>query len=295
MMKSLTIKQFICEFCGKSFIKPSLLHRHFLIHSKYKLFKCLQCSQSFTQKASLQKHLKNSVCNKKTAEDVTLIPLQDELKAEPAARRETKNVTCMFCDRNFVKPSDLERHIRTHTDERIFPCGFINCNKSFKLKNTLERHSKTHEKESHICHICSSNYMSAKVLQNHMRLHSTQQIFTNHQDNARNFRTGLNVDNEFVSLNDLTERPKELNLMPVDTNQSDDKSLKTNPQRRSKKKFICNTCNKSFNKPIDLKRHSDAVHEKKRPFICPFDKCKKSFSLKCTLNRHLQTHKRNWI
>lgn len=288
-MKVATTKQFICEVCGKSFIKPSLLTRHSAAHSQLKSFRCQMCHQSFTQKASLQKHLRKSVCVRKAENDADVSSLLDESSQEPAAKRELQNLSCIYCDRNFLKPSDLQRHIRTHTNERIFNCGFLGCNKSFKLKNTLERHSTTHDDKSFTCHICSSTYTSAKILRNHMRVHSTRHVFTTRRETSKNFDTSTEKD--LVTVDGTNGISTANSVLPAnDTSSSAKSSQEMVEMSPSRRKLVCESCGKSFHKPVDLRRHFDAVHDKKRPFVCSFDECGKSFSLKCTLDRHLKTH-----
>ncbi|XP_032595007.1 zinc finger protein 891 isoform X2 [Drosophila grimshawi] len=48
----------ICETCGKCFLKPALLHRHLVVHSRAKFFACNRCCSQFTQKSSLRRHLR---------------------------------------------------------------------------------------------------------------------------------------------------------------------------------------------------------------------------------------------
>ena len=45
---------------------------------------------------------------------------------------------CKFCDKGFVKPSQLERHMRIHTGERPFKCN--ECAKTFNQKGTMLIH-----------------------------------------------------------------------------------------------------------------------------------------------------------
>ena len=59
-----------------------------------------------------------------------------------------KNV-CPYCNNSFAKPSVLEKHIRTHTNERPYPCN--PCQIAFKTQSNLYKHSrsKSHELKVH--------------------------------------------------------------------------------------------------------------------------------------------------
>ena len=48
----------------------------------------------------------------------------------------SKEKSCNICDKKFVKPSQLVRHMRVHTGERPFAC--LMCRKSFNQKNALQ-------------------------------------------------------------------------------------------------------------------------------------------------------------
>ena len=53
---------------------------------------------------------------------------------------------CNICPRSFKKPSDLVRHIRTHTGEKPYKCD--ECGKCFSVGSTLTTHKKIHIRTS---------------------------------------------------------------------------------------------------------------------------------------------------
>ncbi|XP_067862960.1 transcription factor HIVEP3-like [Heptranchias perlo] len=72
---------------------------------------------------------------------------QVTLKQEDAPRKDKKpqkpgKYICQFCNRPCAKPSVLQKHIRSHTGERPYPCH--SCGFSFKTKSNLYKHRKSH-------------------------------------------------------------------------------------------------------------------------------------------------------
>ncbi len=51
---------------------------------------------------------------------------------------------CPYCGDPFTRREHMERHIRSHTQERPFICSI--CSKTFARKDLLTRHSKNHTK-----------------------------------------------------------------------------------------------------------------------------------------------------
>ncbi|XP_011330673.2 zinc finger protein 236 isoform X2 [Ooceraea biroi] len=97
---------------------------------------------------------------------------------ENMKKKEKREYTnkCKYCPKTFRKPSDLIRHIRTHTGERPYKCD--HCNKSFAVKCTLDSHMKVHTgKKTFCCHVCNSMFATKGSLKVHMRLHTGSKPF----------------------------------------------------------------------------------------------------------------------
>ncbi|XP_078279088.1 transcription factor HIVEP3 [Rhinoraja longicauda] len=73
------------------------------------------------------------------------VPLKPEevpnLRKDKKPQKPGKYI-CQFCSRPCAKPSVLQKHIRSHTGERPYPCH--SCSFSFKTKSNLYKHRKSH-------------------------------------------------------------------------------------------------------------------------------------------------------
>ncbi|KAI9248684.1 hypothetical protein EDC94DRAFT_488735, partial [Helicostylum pulchrum] len=53
---------------------------------------------------------------------------------------------CNQCSKFFNRPSALETHAYTHTQEKPFQCLSHNCGRRFSVVSNLRRHFKVHQK-----------------------------------------------------------------------------------------------------------------------------------------------------
>ncbi|XP_078300027.1 zinc finger protein 831 isoform X1 [Panthera onca] len=65
----------------------------------------------------------------------------------PGKVRNAGKYLCPHCGRDCLKPSVLEKHIRSHTGERPFPCA--TCGIAFKTQSNLYKHRRT---QTHLSH-----------------------------------------------------------------------------------------------------------------------------------------------
>ncbi|KAM4795829.1 transcription factor HIVEP3 [Rhinophrynus dorsalis] len=72
---------------------------------------------------------------------VSIKQVEEPHKKEKKPQKPGKYI-CQYCSRPCAKPSVLQKHIRSHTGERPYPC--IPCGFSFKTKSNLYKHRKSH-------------------------------------------------------------------------------------------------------------------------------------------------------
>lgn len=79
---------------------------------------------------------------------------------------------CMYCSKEFKKPSDLVRHIRIHTQEKPYKCS--HCFRAFAVKSTLTAHTRaTHLGVKQFqCATCEHMFSTRGSLKVHMRIHT---------------------------------------------------------------------------------------------------------------------------
>nr|CAD7393213.1 unnamed protein product [Timema cristinae] len=131
-----------CEKCNKSFRSQKVLSQHTQrVHLTTRMFQCDNCDYSTKCKANLARH-------------------------NVAIHADRKEFICELCGTAFSTLNTLrDHHTYIHSDQRLFPCEL--CVKTFKRKSELNRHVKIHSDSRPVkCH-CGQSYKCVSHLRRH--------------------------------------------------------------------------------------------------------------------------------
>ena len=146
-----SLRPYVCRFCGKGFTQKGTLTTHERIHTQEKPYVCSFCNKGFHDKGSLRKHER--------------------------IHTGVKPFVCKFCNKSFSQNCSLKIHERTHTGEKPFQCKI--CDRKFADGSSLRKHEKTHldkigpRPRPHVCTVCDKAFLKKQSLTAHqLRVHT---------------------------------------------------------------------------------------------------------------------------
>ncbi|GFY46819.1 zinc finger protein 236 [Trichonephila inaurata madagascariensis] len=219
---------------------------------------------------------------------------------------------CLYCTKEFKKPSDLVRHIRIHTHEKPYKCDL--CFRAFAVKSTLNAHIKTHTgAKDYSCEHCKKLFSTSGSLKIHLLLHTGAKPFacslcsktfrtTGHRKShmashqrgkiGRRSRKSTKIAN--ISDINVANIPLQEPILitddglvqPVPKNSVMYTQL-IQSKHASERPYSCDFCQKGFKKSSHLKQHIRS-HTGEKPYKC--FQCERAFVSNGVLKAHMRTH-----
>ena len=203
-------KRFLCQYCGKRFLRADHLNRHTQLHKEVKVFKCRRCGEEFPRASHLDKHRRKthgtpspstpgtkrpSASGKPsegsnlhllaavaspegrgshgsagTAPTITDVVLQS--CSVPVAQVEET----VIADDNFEEEYEEESGYPPNAEpDRPFSCD--KCGRKFIRITHMRRHMRIHTGERpFLCHICGRRYARGDYLRAHIQAHRKEKM-----------------------------------------------------------------------------------------------------------------------
>nr|XP_033788004.1 zinc finger protein 300-like [Geotrypetes seraphini] len=277
-------KLFECLLCDKSFSQKHNLQIHEGIHTGEKPYKCSQCDKSFNHTSSLRIHERIHTGEKpfKCSQCFKTFNNKSSLKIHGRVHTGEKPYQCSECNKRFNQKSHLRCHRRIHTGEKPYHCSY--CDKSFNTTGGLRIHERCHtEEKTYHCYKCNKSFNKKCSLRVHERIHTGEKPYKCSQcDITFNRSSSLRIHERIHT----GEKPYQCSQ--CDKRFNNKRSLRNHERiHTGEKPYICSECDKSFNQKSNLKRHK-RTHSGEKPYQCA--QCVKTFNHTSSLRVHERIH-----
>ncbi|XP_049533213.1 zinc finger protein weckle-like [Anopheles darlingi] len=145
------------------------------------MFECKKCSEKFTNKQSLEKHINVHITENAVGTfscclcDKTFLKQGSVKHHILVNHHEFRTFVCEECGKPFATRSALKEHLIVHSDEMPYQCAF--CAKRFKNSGRLKTHEDTHNETMYVCPHCGLKLNTRRTLNMHLVVHSDMKKF----------------------------------------------------------------------------------------------------------------------
>ncbi|KAK0175698.1 hypothetical protein PV327_009427 [Microctonus hyperodae] len=271
---------------------PDLIDENPSMHSlgDDNLFDCDYCPQIFSNRDTLEVHLKSH--------DYKIFYFCDDCGSEFAnidakqAHEITciKKLICRYCDITLNTKEKKRQHEQNHCDT-IFGQICDMCGNKFKYQGTLNQHIKTQHtswKNVFECPECSEIFAFKQQLNNHLKLFHTPSLTYLCEECGADFKNLSSLRHHQIRNHQSTDNERKSSV--CDKLLSSYKSSKHKRIHNKPYTIQCPHCDKMFKNTSTLKPHV-ILHEDQQQYFC--DTCGVGFNHHDELRLHMNIHKKS--
>ncbi|XP_043117374.1 zinc finger protein 407 [Puntigrus tetrazona] len=232
-------KPFMCKICNFATAQLGDARNHVKRHLGMREYKCHICGWAFVMKKHLNTHL-----------------LGKHGLGQPKERK----FECELCERSFSEKWALNNHMKLHTGDKPYKCGWPSCHYAFLTLSAMKDHHRTHTGEkSFLCDLCGFAGGTRHALTKHRRQHTGERPFKCQLCNFASTTQSHLTRHKRVHTG---EKPYRCPWCDYRSNCAENirKHILHTGKHDGVKMYNCPKCSYATNAPMDFRNHLKETH-----------------------------------
>ena len=288
----------ICPICKRVFKTRTIVMEHYTsVHPEAQIYNCSLCEERYLTLNGLNSHIFFSHERKVTDLGCSFcgkeFTMKQELKNHVATDHKEKKYECSKCEASYRSHLSLLSHIEKVHEMKKYQC--TTCGEVFETITRLESHIALKHDRTKLfkCPSCNATYISKKVLDDHISFVHNKSTGHLCPECGENFQEKRRMKEHILVVHEGKGFDCQFCNKTFSSGLSRQSHIRIIHEGRKPQPEKCSQCDKIFVNSGTLKKHTEAVHEKKRPYACHL--CDLSFTQSGNLKTHIKGKHKEFI